>query len=382
MITRIGASQYRCLKKVSQSLGHFQILVGPNGSGKSVFMDTLAFVRTLLSANLEEAVRERSRNFDDLIWDRQGHQFDLAIEAQIPDIQNKQFDGVRYFLRVRAGTDTLGVEREELMMLGTGDSSFGPVLMDRSEQRVQFWDEKGQELNSHALNRKLSALTHVIPDRSKFSATLGLAELLREGVYTIALTSSALQLPSPPLLQSEARTLDGSHLPWWVARLQEKSPELFREWVAHLRTCIPDLTSVRSVQRPEDQHRYLMIEYESNVTLPSWVVSDGTLRLLALTIIAYMPNHGLIYSIEEPENGVHPTAIEAIYQSLSSVYDGQVLVASHSPILLNLAKPEELLCFSKTAEGTQIVSGKDHPALRDWKGEVNLSDLFAAGVLG
>ena len=117
MITRIGASQYRCLKKVSQSLGHFQILVGPNGSGKSVFMDTLAFVRTLLSANLEEAVRERSRNFDDLIWDRQGHQFDLAIEAQIPDIQNKQFDGVRYFLRVRAGTDTLGVEREELMML-------------------------------------------------------------------------------------------------------------------------------------------------------------------------------------------------------------------------------------------------------------------------
>jgi hypothetical protein len=27
-------------------------------------------------------------------------------------------------------------------------------------------------------------------------------------------------------------------------------------------------------------------------------------------------------------------------------------------------------------------SGSEHPALRDWKGEVNLADYFAAGVLG
>jgi len=41
------------------------------------------------------------------------------------------------------------------------------------------------------------------------------------------------------------------------------------------------------------------------------------------------------------------------------------------------------LCFAKTSEGaTDIVSGKEHPALREWQGEVNLSELFAAGVLG
>jgi len=111
-------------------------------------------------------------------------------------------------------------------------------------------------------------------------------------------------------------------------------------------------------------------------------VSDGTLRLLALTILAYLPEFKGIYLVEEPENGVHPTALETIYQSLSSVYEGQVLVTSHSPVLLSLPKREQLLCFQKTTEGAEIIPGDKHPALRDWKGEVSLSDLFAAGVLG
>jgi hypothetical protein len=32
-------------------------------------------------------------------------------------------------------------------------------------------------------------------------------------------------------------------------------------------------------------------------------------------------------------------------------------------------------------ESTDIVLGRKHPALRDWKGETNLGVLFAAGVL-
>ena len=43
----------------------------------------------------------------------------------------------------------------------------------------------------------------------------------------------------------------------------------------------------------------------------------------------------------------------------------------------------DVLCFAKTAEGaTDIVRGDAHPALKNWKGETNLSVLFAAGVLG
>ncbi len=91
----------------------------------------------------------------------------------------------------------------------------------------------------------------------------------------------------------------------------------------------------------------------------------------------------MIYLVEEPENGVHPPAVEALYQSLSSVYDGQTLVATHSPVLVGLIEPKQLLCFSRTSSGeTDIVTGDCHPALKDWQKDFRLAQLFAAGVLG
>ena len=112
------------------------------------------------------------------------------------------------------------------------------------------------------------------------------------------------------------------------------------------------------------------------------MVSDGTLRLLALTLPAYLPELGGMYLIEEPENGIHPRAVETMFQSLSSVYDAQILLATHSPVILSVVKLNQVLCFAKTADGaTDIVQGHQHPALRQWRGETNLGVLFASGVM-
>ncbi len=95
------------------------------------------------------------------------------------------------------------------------------------------------------------------------------------------------------------------------------------------------------------------------------------------------PLENAIYLIEEPENGIHPRAIEGVFQSLSSVYEGQVLLATHSALLVGLAKPEQILCFarSRVLQATDIVRGDEHPKLQAWKGEINLGELYAAGVL-
>ena len=103
---------------------------------------------------------------------------------------------------------------------------------------------------------------------------------------------------------------------------------------------------------------------------------------MALTIIAYLPESGDVYLIEEPENGIHPRAIEALFQSLSSAYDAQVIVASHSPVLLGLVRQDQVLCFAKSMNETDIVSGTAHPALKAWQGECSLGLLFASGILG
>ena len=98
---------------------------------------------------------------------------------------------------------------------------------------------------------------------------------------------------------------------------------------------------------------------------------------------AYLTDFEGIYLIEEPENGIHPAAVAAVYDSLSSVYDAQVLLATHSTVVLNAARACDVLCFAKDESGaTDIVRGSEHPRLREWQGQAPLGTLLASGVLG
>ena len=219
------------------------------------------------------------------------------------------------------------------------------------------------------------------------------ASLLEAFTGSIVLDSLHMRRSSPLKKKFDFST-DGSSLPWAVKYLQERHESDYREWLFHVQTVLPDLEAVRVVEREDDRHAYLMLQYADGVKVPSWATSDGTLNLLALTLLAYLPagdpsakertfpNKG-VFLIEEPENGVHPLALDAIYDSLSSVYDGQGLVTTHSPAFLRLARPEETLCFGKTSEGaTDVVRGDEHPLLRGWHESADMNLLFATGVIG
>jgi len=385
MITRIEAKQYRSFRTLNQSLGPLHILVGPNGSGKSVFMDVIAFLRDFVSNGLEAAVSERTENFQDLVWGRSGTCFELSIEALISEEESAEFSNphnrtIRYELvfNIDSLSDTLAVTKETLIL--DPDQPSSPYVVNRTVANVQLQVEDRHMASERlSVGGNYSALVHL--DKSQYPASVWLRELLQVRTRTVVLDNKLLRAPSAPA-KASWNVLDGSNLARLVFQLQTESPQSFDRWVEHIRTALPDLVTIRTVLRPEDRHRYIMLRYRGEVEAPSWVVSDGTLRLLALTILAYLPSSKGIYLVEEPENGVHPTALETIYQSLSSVYDGQVFVTSHSPVLLNLPKLQELLCFQKTDEGSRIIRGDEHPALRDWKRDVSMSDLFAAGVLG
>jgi predicted ATPase len=153
--------------------------------------------------------------------------------------------------------------------------------------------------------------------------------------------------------------------------------------LSHVQTVLSDLKDIRVVEREDDRSIYLMLGYTTGVEIPSWMASDGTMRFLVITLIAYLPYDGELYLLEEPENGVHPLALDAIYDSLSSAYESQVLVATHSPAFLKLSNPHEVLCVAKNDEGaTDIIRGNDHPILRDWQESVDMNVLFATGVIG
>jgi predicted ATPase len=418
MIHKIEALNFRCLQYVHQELSPFMVLVGPNASGKTTFLDVVRFLGILVSDGLDAAVREWTPNFNDLLFNRQGGFFELAIELKIPPERQKKtkrpkMDLMRYEIRI--GMDHEGVisiieERAFLKHFAGAENlqrSLFPEIIDppstifekcppKTTKRVltkkpggnDNWYSEVKETGtgwfpSIRLGNRKSTLGNLPDDDSEFPVSTWMKQLLIEGVQFFVLNSQTIRRSSPPG-QPKRFKPDGSNLPWVIHDLKSNHDiDHYNRWIAHLQTALPDLMAVETVELPDTRHRYLMLVYQGNLRVPSWMASDGTLRLLALTLPAYIPSFEGVYLIEEPENGIHPLAMESIYQALSSVYGAQILMASHSPVVLSTARPEQVLCFKKNAMGaTDIVSGADHPNLRNWQGEADMGTLLAAGVLG
>lgn len=414
MITSIEALRYRCLKYVSQPLDRFHVLVGPNASGKTTFLDTIAFLGAVVSEGPESAVRQRSENFQDLVWKRAlSESIQLAIEAAIPEEQRlllpkQRYDRIRYEIEFASdATEGLRLTHERVSLkeasprlrqqrelfpqavsppasLMTGDRQAG--------QRTVIRKFPGGNDNFHPesetgfapvfkLGPRKSALGNLPEDESNFPASTWLKQLLMTGVQQLMLNSQLIRRASPP--QGMRGFLpDGSNLPWVLADLKRRDPNRFAGWLRHVQTALPEISDIDIRDRADDRHRYIVLRY-GDYEIPSWMASDGTLRLLALTVLPYLPDFSGTYLIEEPENGIHPRAVETVFQSLSSAYNAQILLATHSPVILNIVDPENVLCFGKSDDGaTDIVAGDLHPALQHWRHEVSLGQLFAGGVLG
>ena len=417
MITLIEAKNFRCLRYIRQPLGAFHVLVGPNASGKTTFLDVVAFLGRLVSDGLEIAARERTQNFQDLLFGRSGDGFELAIEASIPEdrrklLRDKDFDTVRYetsfkinimnereivaekVLLKKMDENTIHGEQRmlfpelrippETIMTPKGVRGTQIVISKVPGGNDNFYSEVKDKAWAPAftLGSRKSALGNLPEDESKFPVSTWLKRLLVEGVHQFILNSLLIRLASPPR-QLRGLKPDGSNLPWMIDSIKNKFPDNFKDWIENLKIALPDLENIRTIEREDDKYCYLILCYQGGLEVPSWMASDGTLRLLALTLPAYLPEFNGVYLIEEPENGIHPRAVETMFQSLSSVYDAQILLASHSPVILSMVDAEKVLCFAKTTEGaTDIVLGNEHPALKEWKGETSLGVLFAGGVLG
>jgi len=420
MISRIEALNYKCLRYIDRHLSPFQVLVGPNASGKSTFLDVIAFLGDMLQKGAEQAILlDRAHSFDDLVW-KGGDEFQLSIELRLPDAlqarvrkNGEGYTHCRYEVGVgvdrhRGGTHLVGENFfltrnapmphvvQTIIPFPMEPEPPESIVLEKhkrtppgSKKVVSLTEEGKAYYRSETTDWQFplrpgsqkTALALVPEEEERFPVSNWAKRVLTEGVQVLALNGLAMRQPCSPVIPHTFRP-DGSNLPMVVRELRKFEPK-YQSWLNHVQTVLPDLSEIEVLERPEDRHLYLMATYTSGIRVPSWLISDGTLRLLALTLLAYLPSADQIYLIEEPENGVHPRAMEAVFQSLSSVYSGQVLLATHSPLILGLAKPEQIFCFARTPSGaTSIVSGKEHPALKDWQGQVNLGILYASGVLG
>ena len=404
----IQARNYRSLQHVDLRFdGNFYVLVGPNGSGKSTLLDAIAFLTDYVQQGLERAVGNRTRNFQDLVWGRpaKSPSFELAAEFALGA------QALRYELRV--GESGAGVRvvhengylahltpeefsasarsssivqtsgRKPLQIFGRDGS--GDLTWFRSENNggdeVQV-DHGGDGSSAIGLLSMLHGLSFGGKGKMDFSVSVRITDTLkRGGVQCLQLDNRKLRQASRSNGDDGSRLADdGGNLPRVLERLKS-DPEEWRRWLEFVRFALPELEEIRIVHREDDRHDYLMVK-RAGVEVPSWGVSEGTLRLFALTVIAHLRAFPLAYLLEEPENGIHPLALEFAYQALSAVYGAQVFIASHSPTLLRCVEIDQVLCFGHDSKrGTVIVRGEEHPRLRDWQGSVDDNVFWAVDIL-
>lgn len=406
MIVGLTIRNFKGIKEIADlPLSAFHVLVGPNGVGKTTFLDAIDFVRDCLAQSPAAAVESRHiADFNDLTWLRQGGtiviEIWLDLSARFPDMPENLLNyrlAIRQDARLGVCVDDEQLRQYSKSWLSSGQKlSFSSKvkpkrLLGKTAKGTDFYSrEKGtyQDSFNFGLDKLTLALTP--PDQERYPTANAVRDFLMQGIRYIQLDSPAMRLPCPATRPTDL-DLDGTNLARVVGRLlgangglaphwaEPDSP--VARWAEHLRYALPDLVNIGWARRQADNAEYLMLRYENGLEAPSWVLSDGTLRMLALTIPAFLPHQLAVYMVEEPENGVHPKALEIILRSLSSIPGSQMLLATHSPFVVQQCGVAPLLCFSRDHNGAHITPGLEHPMLKDWDGTPDLGIVFAAGVL-
>ena len=99
--------------------------------------------------------------------------------------------------------------------------------------------------------------------------------------------------------------------------------------------------------------------------------------------LGYTAEPAVLHLRGEAVPETHPYALEIILKALAAIPDAQVFLATHSPLVVQQAGVDSLLCFTRNERaGVQIIHGLSHPALKNWRGSPDLAAIFESRVLG
>ncbi|MBT9588253.1 ATP-binding protein [bacterium] len=106
--------------------------------------------------------------------------------------------------------------------------------------------------------------------------------------------------------------------------------------------------------------------------------SDGTLYVLALILFSQNPNASGISLVEEPELGLHPRLLDSFVDQLREyARDQQIILTTHSPLLLDSLKPEEVWITTRDDQGfSALACMAAYSELDRWRDNFNTGEIW------
>lgn len=136
--------------------------------------------------------------------------------------------------------------------------------------------------------------------------------------------------------------------------------------------------SVKSIQlmNPSASTKAIGVKLVDGTVVPAELMSEGMLYYLAFAILPHLEPTALLL-IEEPENGLHPARIAEVMRVLRAISETtQVILATHSPLVINELQPDEVTVVTRSKEhGTKATLMKDTPSFDE------RSKIYALGEL-
>ena len=371
MLKSLTVRGFKSLKDVTVEFPRMAVLFGPNAAGKSNLLDAIqALSRIGTQRTLADALGEQIRGYP-----TEAFSFPSGGLAELLSASSAQFsletdlavqkDAYRYRVNVEItpGSGALAVADEYLSALAKDGCPKGTAAIEQIEGklRVRRKNESGKP-RYEPLHQNYAILSDPRLGRPLYQA-IEEARSELSGWRTYYLDPRvAMRTAQPPSDVRDIGVLGGEIAPF-LYRLRAEHLKYFQAVSRTLRSIVP---SVEDLTVDLDKRRGTLdiLIRQGGVDYSSRIVSEGTLRVLALCAIAVNPWGGSLLAFEEPENGVHPRRLELIAQLLLSLaleQGRQVVVTTHSPLFCDAvlkgarSRPEDIGLFNVRREGQATV---------------------------
>lgn len=404
MIAKIKIEGFKSLEKVDLTLGHFNLFVGANASGKSNFFDALRVLQGIgYGFTIDEILNGKPKSAGSEVWEpiRGGSKLAefVNIMADDSDTATIRFDislklstqsqEINYSIVISAQPG--GVEQEKLAIgnrIIFDGSKIWTQLFGDHFLKVQYYKE-GTEPQPHLQFERSRPVLHQLLRYS------GCSDSDREMIEACIHALGNMQRidPSPAILRDYSQTQTvkrmGERGENFAALLKGISSDdkLRSAYVSWLRQLTPsELEDITVLQGALGEPLFAIKEH-GNI-YPAPILSDGTLRFAAIAAAFFQPDMPDLITIEEIENGIHPSRLRLLVELLRSqaAQNRQVMATTHSPMVLAWLQENDYATtfFCKRDEQTgasTIVPLNRVPRFLDIVQKQSIVDLFAEGWL-
>lgn len=373
MIRNLTIRGFKSLGNLQIRLPRFTVLFGPNAAGKSNILDAVQTLSRISSKRtLSDALTEPIRGYPIeafafpsgglmALLAKDSAEFTLATELEVGK------DRVPYRYRIAIGihpaSGVLSIRDEFLARLGKqGNVSGNPIIEKKEDElRIRRKSKPGNP-RKEDIGLNYAILSDLRLGGIEYRAIESCrAELSACRTYYLD-PRVAMRTAKPPSDVTDIGVLGEDIAPFLYRLMTTKYSRYYDSIRKTLRALVPGVEDL-SVDLDKRRGSLDIQIRQDGIAYSSRIISEGTLRVLALCALAVNPWKGSLLAFEEPENGVHPRRLELIVELLTSISRSQqVLVTTHSPLLCQAVlkrsrtfpKEIELLRVRRGSSGTEV----------------------------